>query len=134
MNGAGHKKPDQERRERMVIKRYLTKAFWDYQAEVHPEMMKEFRAFCDNYKDDNDWNKLFNAGWSRGYSQAAHFIGEAQTVAPKIHDLPDAMQMGIFMAWQATKDEDPIVAGGIDEGVLAYITDVLQELEEQHEE
>lgn len=118
----------------MATKRYLTKAFWDHQAEVHPEMMKEFRAFCDNYKDDNDWDKLFNAGAQMTAFYSATKTTQCATTAPKVHDLPDAMQMGIFMAWQATKDEDPIVAEGIDEGVSAYITEVLQELEEQYGE
>lgn len=131
MNGAGHRK-FVRKEVKMATKRYLTKAFWDYQAQIYPEMMKEFGAFCDNYKDDNDWDGLFNAGWSKGYSQASHFIGQTQTVAPKIHDLPDAMQMGIFMAWQASKDPDPMFDAEVEEWKTIYVTEVLKELEEQH--
>lgn len=48
-----------------------------------PEAMKLFKTWIDQYKQDNNWQDLFN-GWE-------------SFEAPKYHDLPLAMQAGIFI-------------------------------------
>ncbi len=62
--------------------------FWNEMQKKYPNAMGEFCNWIDIYKKENNWDSLFNAGLMvpiRG-----------QSVAPKFHDLPLAMQMGII--------------------------------------
>lgn len=64
----------------------LTKEnFWNELMEHYPSEMELFCKWIDEYKKRVDWNKLFNPS-------ILIFRGP-----PKFHDLPIAMQAGIFM-------------------------------------
>ncbi len=72
----------------------LTKEnFWNDLMEKYPEQMKQLCAWIDEYKKKVDWNWLFN------HSQKLDGLDEAgvSSPAPKFHDLPIAMQFGIFV-------------------------------------
>jgi hypothetical protein len=70
----------------------LTKEnFWDEMSQKYPKVMKHFLNWIDGYKEDNEWRKLFNA-----YTHISNVLQ-----APKYHELPIAMQFGIFLEWYA---------------------------------
>lgn len=62
----------------------LTKEnFWNALTEKYPEQMKQFCDWVDEYKQRIDWDNLFREN-------------DSNIAAPKFHDLPIAMQFGIF--------------------------------------
>lgn len=62
----------------------LTKEnFWNDLKEKYPEEMKRFCEWIDEYKKRVDWERLF--------------ASTINAQAPKYHDLPIAMQFGIFL-------------------------------------
>jgi hypothetical protein len=76
------------------------KEFWDPIAERHPKAMEAFMAFVDRYKQHHRWPELFNENVPE--RQVRVFIPGPplrweDTKAPKFHDLPTAMQFGIFL-------------------------------------
>lgn len=80
----------------------LTKEnFWDQLMEKYPEEMKRFCSWIDGYKERTDWKRLFNTGTD--YTGYIGIPGKPVTEfkkvreAPKYHDLPIAMQFGIFL-------------------------------------
>lgn len=73
----------------------LTKPdFWTPMMEAHPELMKKFCGWIDEYKKSNNWKELFGAHLMINSNPAE--------LVPKFHELPSAMQLGIFMqfAWE----------------------------------
>lgn len=63
--------------------------FWNKLYKKYPDGVQVFCDWIDKYKSKNNWDKLFNAGLMvpiRG-----------QSVSPKYHDLPLAMQIGIWI-------------------------------------
>lgn len=56
--------------------------------------MNQFCQWIDAYKKQEWWDKLFNANAS-AYVAGSAF--KSKTEAPKYHDLPVAMQIGIFI-------------------------------------
>lgn len=81
----------------------LTIEFWGECIKQSPKAMNQFLDFIDNYKKENDWNKLFNGGVSLG--RFTHSHNAPHTEAPKYHDLPYAMQIGIFFDWLYKVDD-----------------------------
>ena len=75
----------------------LTKEnFWNEMHQKYPEQMKRFCAWIDKYKARVNWNILFNHQlYGKQYKHSKTSM--KQIPAPKYHDLPLAMQMGIFM-------------------------------------
>lgn len=72
----------------------LSKAnFWNDLTEKYPEEMKHFCIWIDEYKKRVDWNTLFNSNsnWQNCDGKNAP--------APKYHDLPIAMQVGIIIQY-----------------------------------
>lgn len=70
----------------------LTKEnFWNDLMAKYPEEMKEFCGWIDDYKIRVNWLPLFNVD-----SDYQNYLGK-NAPAPKYHDLPIAMQIGIFM-------------------------------------
>lgn len=66
----------------------LTKEnFWDEMMEKYPVAMKRFCDWIDEYKKRVHWEELFP------FSK----VRSGQPVRTKYHDLPVAMQIGIFM-------------------------------------
>ncbi len=79
----------------------LTKEnFWDALYEKYPKGVQFFYDWIDKYKKKNNWDKLFNGG-VLGCSRASDGNGYdphgSPTEAPKFHDLPIAMQIGIWI-------------------------------------
>lgn len=77
----------------------LTKEnFWN---ELHQKYTGEMEQFCewiDEYKKQVDWNILFN-------SQSDYQNADGKNAkAPKYHELPVAMQIGIFLQYVAESD------------------------------
>lgn len=66
----------------------LNLEFWDKLKEKYPHAMKDFSEWIDQYKRDVNWNWIFN----ETHSTSANI--------PKYHDLPDAMQFGIFQEYR----------------------------------
>lgn len=76
----------------MTLTENLTKEnFWDDIFSRYPEQCKIFCDWIDEYKDANNWNTLFNHG-----VEFQEDMVYKTTQAPKFHDLPYAMQMGIW--------------------------------------
>ncbi len=63
--------------------------FWNELQEKYPDGMKIFCDWIDKYKRDNDWGNLFNFGTPHYAKQGWH--------DPKFHDIPLAMQIGIWI-------------------------------------
>lgn len=113
----------------------LTKEnFWNAMMEKYPTAMKLFCTFVDQYKKEVGWEKLFNATAPPGSS--TKYIGGTDPVkenapivihelfpAPKFHDLPLEMQMGIW---------DRFVQPLTKETLAQVIEDDLKALEERH--
>lgn len=70
-------------------KRYepIRKEFWDEMKEKFPFAFEEFSNWIDQFKIDINWNSLFRDD----------DVGCAQTAPPKFHDLPQPMQLGIWI-------------------------------------
>lgn len=67
----------------------LTKEnFWNEMEQKYPRAMAHFQNWIDGYKRANKWNRLFNG----------HATGEG-AIVPKYHELPIAIQFGIFLEY-----------------------------------
>ena len=79
----------------------LTKEnFYNEMKEKYPKIMDEFCVWIDEYKKENKWITLFGA------------MGDMEGTAPKYHELPIAMQLGIlseFVHYFSSKYEDQVV-------------------------
>lgn len=76
----------------------LTKEnFWNELHEKYPKSVQQFCDWIDKYKKKVDWNKLFNSDsdWQDANGKNAP--------APKFHDLPIAMQIGILLQYMSEK-------------------------------
>lgn len=75
--------------------------FWDEMEQKYPKAMSHFKQWIDQYKSEHDWNTLFNTGYIKFTEEIAiesDLLQEIKTsVAPKYHELPIAMQYGIFI-------------------------------------
>lgn len=79
-------------------KETLTKEnFWDDMEQKYPKAMAHFKAWIDQYKTEHDWEYLFNVNVR--YEQAGVPGRILLTISPKYHELPIAMQFGIFLEW-----------------------------------
>ncbi len=74
--------------------------FWNEMYQKYPLAMKDFCEWVDQYTDQNNWKELFNSDsdWQDANGKNAP--------APKFHELPIAMQMGI---WNEYIDCDSIL-------------------------
>jgi hypothetical protein len=84
----------------------LTKEnFWDEIEQKYPKAMAHFKLWIDKYKSEHDWGFLFNEsiGFTDRYRDDNGYWTESKkwTKAPKYHDLPVAMQFGIFLEFVA---------------------------------
>lgn len=71
----------------------LTKEnFWDEMEQKYPKAMAHFKAWVDQYKSEHDWEGLFG-------HQLRGARGQQVIRTPKYHELPVAMQFGIFTEW-----------------------------------
>lgn len=73
------------------MERLTKENFWNDLHDKHPEQMNKFCKWIDEYKERELWNILF----------ARHTSG---LQAPKYHELPIAMQIGIFLQYVSEAD------------------------------
>lgn len=76
------------------MRKFLTLEFWDEMKQLFPKQMNLFLPWINEYKKSNDWDQLFNEHEETG-------IVKLKYEAPKYHDLPEAMQIGIFLQFVA---------------------------------
>jgi hypothetical protein len=74
--------------------------FWNPQRAQTPEAVDVFCKWVDEYKKRNNWKALFNEGICN-YPINADIMEKSH--APKFHDLPWAMQMGILQEFAASQ-------------------------------
>ena len=76
----------------MELKENLTKQnFWNDMMEKYPGATKAFCKWIDEFKNEVNWLNLFNCG-SPNYAKQGHH-------SPKFHDLPYALQLGIWLEY-----------------------------------
>lgn len=77
--------------------------FWNEMHQKYPLAMKDFCEWIDKYKESIKWKSLFNDHFKRGEIKGKGW-GETEIsfLHPKFHDLPLALQMGI---WREYLDE-----------------------------
>lgn len=81
----------------------LTKeGFWNDLMKKYPDEMKLFCNWIDEYKKRVNWNDLFNT--NAKHQNKVAFV-HVRSEAPKYHDLPLAMQIGIFLQY-VTENRD----------------------------
>ena len=81
----------------MQIQQPLTKEnFWNRMMELYPNETKKFCLWIDEYKEAVNWKGLFNDG-ATGYKEGSAFKHKLDS--PKFHDLPHAMQQGIWLEY-----------------------------------
>lgn len=71
----------------------LKDSFWAEIKERWPGEFQLFSAWVDKYKSGQNWLLLFNSN-----SEYQNAMGQ-NAIAPKFHDLPPAMQIGIFLQY-----------------------------------
>jgi hypothetical protein len=80
----------------------LTKEnFWNELMEKYPEQMKVFCAWIHEYKKRVNWDELFN---DITLETIQGIVVERRS--RKYHELPIAMQVGIFFQFMAEHDPD----------------------------
>ncbi len=78
----------------------LTKEnFWNELAEKYPEQMKQFGLWIDEYKKRVGWHNLFHL------DNPNAFQGGPSNFKRKYHELPIAMQFGIFYQFTVESEE-----------------------------
>ena len=76
----------------------LTKEnFFNDLQERSPLGLKVFTDWIDQYKISIRWDKLFSNSYVQGYYQEEGSSPVVTVRAPKYHDLPFALQMGIYL-------------------------------------
>jgi hypothetical protein len=71
--------------------------FFDEIEKKYPEAFTSFSEWIDRYKKEVNWNSLFNGGigiHDGGYPSSDWV---SKTEAPKFHDIPKEMQIGILL-------------------------------------
>lgn len=100
------------------------RGFWVAMKQRYPQVMELFLEWVNSYKLDNHWKQLFN------YSlDAKRDIPGLIIITPKFHDLPIAMQMGIFMQFMAEHNPDPEVSDDPMAGAEEFIENELKWME-----
>lgn len=103
----------------MKVKKPLTKEnFWDDLYKEFPVQTQVFCDWIDEYKKAVDWNRLFNEfSWVEPEAESET---NPDRKAPKFHDLPHAMQMGICIEFITQHDGTALDI----ENLLSYGLDV----------
>jgi hypothetical protein len=93
-----------EKRPNLSLQSYLRLSkenFWDELTEKYQLQMLEFTAWIDGYKERTNWNVLFN--------NFGHRLSGTDEI--KYHDLPFAMQLGIFIEYQMDAEKGIVFPG-----------------------
>ena len=62
-------------------------------AGLYPRAVADFRAYVDKYKISVDWPNVFNSN-----SDYQDYNGK-NAPAPKFHEIPYLLQVGVILAW-----------------------------------
>lgn len=73
----------------------------------YPKAMKVFSDWIDEYKKKNNWKRLFNGGVGIHDNDYPASDTVSITSAPKYHDLPIALQLGIWNEFAETNGGVP---------------------------
>jgi hypothetical protein len=71
--------------------------FWNDAKARWPNATGNFCVWIDAYKEKHDWSRLFDFKYNGG----------GPVMRYKYHELPGAMQMGIFIEWVNSVWSDP---------------------------
>lgn len=83
----------------------LTKEnFFNNLKEKYPLAIEDFCIWMDKYKKENNWEELFNSG----YEDISKDSKTGFSKAPKFHDLPLAIQIGILHQYFLTTQNQDI--------------------------
>lgn len=113
----------------------LTKEnFWDEMMTKYPVAMDDFCKFIDEYMVKNNWSRLFNPAY-----RETHISGHAETLltaksAPKYHDLPLAMQTGIFFEFMGDVWGCSMPIDVFDFVIKELIEEVFGSIQDQHDD
>jgi len=104
----------------------LSKAeFWNPLYEKYPQAVQVFCDWIDDYKKRVQWDDLFKEHLLP--SKNDPYVGETRT--PKYHDLPLAMQVGIYIEFmQARPVNEPIILTAPDVLVATHIKQLAKKL------
>lgn len=86
--------------------------FWNDIKEKYPTSFKRFGEWIDIYKGQNNWINLFRIEQTKhtiqndeyGKLEGIYIDIDPKTFTPKYHDLPIAMQLGIFLEYIYERD------------------------------
>lgn len=96
----------------------LTKEnFWNDLYAAYPSEMDVFCKWIDEYKKKVNWDALFINKWPNGVSKREPDI--------KYHDLPIAMQLGIFAQFVAEQEQEDTSSTAI-EYIKEYFSEQAQ--------
>lgn len=96
-------------KERRMKMETLTKEnFWDEMSQKYPKAMKHFGEWIDQYKSEHDWDELFRG--NKVFGEHTYYRSKP---SPKYHELPIAMQFGIFIEWANTTTKELFPGGGL---------------------
>lgn len=103
----------------------LTKEnFWNEMEQKYPKAMEHFQNWINGYKADNDWHLLFNEDTSNTKDMSDNFIFNS---VPKYHELPIAMQFGIFVEYSLSCMTIINRGGTLYKGFQFYTNDLKKE-------
>jgi hypothetical protein len=87
----------------------LTKEnFWNELTTKCPRAMEHFCAWIDEYKASHNWKKLFN---EKVIEAPVNGFDPIYLKAPKFHDLPIEMQLGILMRYFNEQNDTRLTHG-----------------------
>lgn len=86
--------------------------FWNDIEQKYPASVSQFKKWVNIYKKKNNWCDLFRIEQTRhtiendeeGNLQGIYIDIDPKTFTPKYHDLPVAMQFGIFLQYVYERD------------------------------
>jgi hypothetical protein len=96
----------------------LTPDYFNVLKVQYPLGMKVFLEWIDEYKKTVNWSGMFNSG----IDVQPGLSNSKKTIAPKYHDLPGAMQLGIFIEFMKQR-------GGCEYGVDLFELELREEFE-----
>jgi hypothetical protein len=85
--------------------------FWNLLQAQFPEQMNDFTRWIDEFKRREHWEILFNTGHETNYGPGERgawpYKSNYHKHYPKFHDLPPAMQIGIFIQYTVETGGSP---------------------------
>lgn len=79
------------------MEKLTKKGFFNKAMETFPKSMEVFCKYIDKWKQENRWKILCGDGIVYYTSDSEFESSVSVIVAPKFHDLPAAMQLGIII-------------------------------------